>query len=56
MTYATSDFELNVPLVYVETTIPVGMTISEYRGSRPPKPSLRHRVGSHLRSSVKESR
>jgi hypothetical protein len=56
MTYATSDFELNVPLVYMETTIPVGMTMTEYRVSRPPKPSLRDRVTSHLQSSQKENR
>lgn len=56
MTYATSDFELNVPLVYMETTIPAGMTITEYRVSRPAKPSLRDRVRSHLQTSAKESR
>lgn len=56
MTYATTDFELNVPLVYMETTIPAGMTITEYRLSRPVKPSLRDRVRSHLRDSAKESR
>lgn len=56
MTYGTSDFELNVPLLYMETTIPVGMTIPEYRGSRQSKPSLRDRVRSHLRCSVKENR
>ncbi len=56
MTYATSDFELNVPLVYMETTIPAGMTITEYRVSRPAKLSLRDRVRSHLRDSAKETR
>jgi hypothetical protein len=56
MTYATSDFELASPLVYMEATIPVGMTITEYRVSRPPKPTLRDRVLSHLRASAKESR
>ena len=56
MTYATSDFELNAPLVYMETTIPAGMTITEYRVSRPAKPSLRDRVRNHLRASAKESR
>ena len=35
--------------VYVETTIPPGMTMSEYRSSRPRRPSLRTRVMSHLR-------
>jgi hypothetical protein len=56
MTYATSDFELNVPLVYMETTIPVGMTVTEYRVSRPAKPTLRDRVRSHLQMSAKRSR
>lgn len=56
MTYATSEFELNVPLVYMETSIPAGMTITEYRVSRPAKPSLRDRVRFHLRDSTKESR
>lgn len=32
---ATAEFQLSVPLVYVETTIPAGMTIAEYRASRP---------------------
>ena len=36
--------------VYVET-IPPGMTMSEYRSSRPRRPSLRTRLMSHLRSS-----
>jgi hypothetical protein len=56
MTYSTSDLELNVPLLYMETTIPVGMTITEYRVSRPAKPSLRDRVRNHLRTSAKENR
>lgn len=56
MTYSTSDFELNVPLVYMETSIPVGMTIADYRVSRPRKPSLRDRVRSHLPSSQKDNR
>jgi hypothetical protein len=37
--------------VYLETTIPPGMTISDYRSSRPRRPSLRARLISHLRSS-----
>jgi hypothetical protein len=56
MTYATPDFELSVPLVYMETSIPAGMTIADYRVSRPRKPSLRDRVRSHLRSAQKENR
>jgi hypothetical protein len=35
MTHTTSQFELSVPLLYIETTIPSGMTIDEYRRSRP---------------------
>lgn len=56
MTYATSEFELNVPLVYMETSIPAGMTITEYRVSRPAKPSLRDKIQSHLRAAAKGSR
>jgi hypothetical protein len=56
MTYATSDFERNVPLVYMETSIPAGMSIADYRISRSRKPSLRDRVRSHLRSSQNENR
>ena len=32
---ASTDLHLSAPLVYVETTIPAGMTIAEYRASRP---------------------
>ena len=32
---ASNDFHVSVPLVYVETTIPEGMTIAEYRASKP---------------------
>jgi hypothetical protein len=35
--------------VYVETTIPPGMTMTEYRSSRPSRPSLRARLLSALR-------
>jgi hypothetical protein len=31
----SAQFELGVPLAYIETTIPSGMTIDEYRCSRP---------------------
>ena len=30
-----ADFRLEVPLMYVETTIPAGMTVAEYRAQRP---------------------
>jgi hypothetical protein len=39
MAHTTSHFELSVPLVYIETTIPSGMTIDEYRRSRPQRRS-----------------
>jgi hypothetical protein len=35
MTHTTSRLVLSAPLVYVETTIPSGMTIDDYRRSRP---------------------
>ena len=47
----TTDFQLPIPLVYIETTIPPGMTIAEYRRSRPQArrtkrfSSLRRRFG-----------
>lgn len=37
MTHTTSQFELPIPLEYIETTIPAGMTIGEYRRSRHPR-------------------
>jgi hypothetical protein len=48
MTYPTTDFELDTPLVYIETTIPAGITIADYRRSRPARPSLRRRLMSRL--------
>jgi hypothetical protein len=48
---ATTEFHISTPLVYVETTIPEGMTIAEYRASRPRpmrrqrRPWRRHRTG-----------
>jgi hypothetical protein len=42
---AATEPRVETPLVYVETTIPAGMTIAEYRASRPPrKRSRRQRV------------
>ena len=35
LTHNTSQFELSIPLDYIESTIPAGMTIAEYRASRP---------------------
>lgn len=42
MTHWTSRFELTSPLVYIETTIPSGVTIDDYRRSRPQGGSRRH--------------
>jgi hypothetical protein len=48
MTYPTTDFELDIPLEYIETSIPAGITIADYRRSRPARPSLRRRLMSRL--------
>lgn len=48
MTRTTADFELAIPLVYMETTIPAGTTIADYRRSRPARQSLGRRVMSRL--------
>ena len=48
MTYPTSHFELDIPLAYIETSIPEGITIPDYRRSRPTRPSLRRRLMSRL--------
>jgi hypothetical protein len=50
MTYPTNDFELDIPLVYMETTIPAGMTVADYQRSRPARPNLRRRLMSFLQS------
>ena len=34
--------------VYLETSIPPGMTMTEYRSSRPRRPSLRTRLIAHM--------
>jgi hypothetical protein len=38
--------------VYVETSIPAGMTMSEYRSSRPRQASLRARLAARLRVTI----
>ena len=48
MTYATTEFELEIPLVYMETTIPAGMTIATYQRSRPARPSALKRLKASL--------
>jgi hypothetical protein len=44
VTYPTTDFELDIPLVYIESTIPAGLTISEYRRDRPRQPTRWERL------------
>ena len=44
MTHAATPFQLDVPLVYMETTIPEHMTIREYVRSRPNPPSRWERL------------
>ena len=39
----STDLHISVPLVYVETAIPAGMTIAEYRASRPQAPRRKRR-------------
>jgi hypothetical protein len=36
--------ELSIPLAYIETTIPAGMTITDYRRSRPQRSSWWRRL------------
>ena len=40
MTRTTTGFELEIPLAYIESTIPAGQTISDYRRHRAHRPSL----------------
>jgi hypothetical protein len=40
----TSQPELSIPLVYIETTIPAGMTIADYRRGRPQRSSWWRRL------------
>jgi hypothetical protein len=44
MTHATTELERDLPLVYMETTIPAGQTIGDYRRSRPQRPSRWERL------------
>jgi hypothetical protein len=44
MTRATAPFEVGIALEYVETSIPAGVTISEYRLGRPRRPSRWERL------------
>jgi hypothetical protein len=44
MRQGTSQLELSIALAYIETTIPPGMTIADYRRSRPQRTSWWHRL------------
>ena len=44
MTAQTAAVKVEVPLLYMETTIPAGMTIADYRRSRPPRERLARRL------------
>ena len=50
MIHGTSGFELSVPLAYIETTIPRGVTLAQYRRSRPPRRRHWLRVGPRARA------
>jgi hypothetical protein len=51
MTRTTTDFELELPLAYMEASIPEGMTVSAYRRARPRRPSLGRRLLASLTRS-----
>lgn len=44
MTRPTDKLELEIPLVYMESSIPPGVTLAEYAGSRPRRPSRWQRL------------
>jgi hypothetical protein len=44
VTRTTTEFELEIPLAYIESTIPAGQTISDYRRRRPDRPSRWERL------------
>ena len=44
MTRTTTDFEMEIPLAYIESTIPAGQTISDYRRRRPDRPTRWERL------------
>jgi hypothetical protein len=56
MTYSASPFGPSIPLVYIETTIPPGMTIDEYWRSRPQRRSRWHRLLQYARSVARSAR
>jgi hypothetical protein len=51
MSAPTSQFELPTQFAYIETSLPAGMTIDEYRRSRPRRPSWWRRLGDRTRRS-----
>ena len=52
MNQTPSAFELRTPFAYIETTIPPGMTIAEYRRSRPRRDSRWDRLLRRIRSTA----
>ena len=44
MTRPTDKLELEIPLVYMETSIPPGLTLAEYAHSRPRRPGRWQRL------------
>jgi hypothetical protein len=44
MTNHAAQIHVDVPLVYIDSTIPAGMTIADYRRSRPQRPRLARRL------------
>ena len=44
MTRTTTELELEIPLAYIESTIPAGQTVSDYRRRRPQRPSRWERL------------
>ena len=44
MTRTSANLELEIPLVYMESSIPPGLTLAEYARSRPSRPSRWQRL------------
>ncbi len=56
MTRTTEQLQLSVPLEYIETTIPAGLTVAEYRRGRPRRPSRRERLSQSFRARLGATR
>jgi hypothetical protein len=52
MPNTASHFKASVPLAYIETTIPPGTMLGEYRRSRPQRRSRWHRLRRRARGSA----